>query len=439
MDTALLIFEECRFMGELLGAVLMLTLPSVTRRARFARRAVIGGVLLFAVTPGYLGVYHAAQFITIVPLFTAMHIAWYCFLVFLVSVYMHICYDVNVCEILWFVILAYAMQHVEYVLVNEIMFIWLLPSLKTLLPVYGVICAATCAALYFVFYRIFMPLLKGCGSLGLADTSKMRLTYLLLTAMFIGVAFVNQYMSMGGEEFVLLPAIADLFCCALAIVNQYSLLRANRLYAEKTEMSRLYDRALSQYDNFKRSMEYVNIKCHDLRHQLRRLRQEGADADKLKALENSPWLQDSFVRTGNETLDMVIADKGMLCESRGIAFSYMAEGAALGRMEAEDVYALFANILDNAIDYVDGLRDPDMRYVRLTVRPAGGMLVIHQENPLVGTLVMKDGLPETTKSDRRSHGYGMKSIKYIASKYGGRMMVTAAGRFAVDVMLPLAA
>lgn len=186
-------------------------------------------------------------------------------------------------------------------------------------------------------------------------------------------------------------------------------------------------------------MEYVNIKCHDLRHQLRRLRQEGADADKLKALENSPWLQDSFVRTGNETLDMVLADKGMLCESRGIAFSYMAEGAALGRMEAEDVYALFANILDNAIDYVDGLRDPDMRYVRLTVRPAGGMLVIHQENPLVGTLVMKDGLPETTKSDRRSHGYGMKSIKYIASKYGGRMTVTAAGRFAVDVMLPLAA
>ena len=56
MDTALLIFEECRFMGELLGAVLMLTLPSVTRRACFARRAVIGGVLLFAVTPGYLGV-----------------------------------------------------------------------------------------------------------------------------------------------------------------------------------------------------------------------------------------------------------------------------------------------------------------------------------------------------------------------------------------------
>lgn len=86
MDTALLIFEECRFMGELLGAVLMLTLPSVTRRACFARRAVIGGVLLFAVTPGYLGVYHAAQLITIVPLFTAMHIAWYCFLVFLVSV-----------------------------------------------------------------------------------------------------------------------------------------------------------------------------------------------------------------------------------------------------------------------------------------------------------------------------------------------------------------
>lgn len=54
------------------------------------------------------------------------------------------------------------------------------------------------------------------------------------------------------------------------------------------------------------------------------------------------------------------------------------------------------------------------------------MLVIHQENPLVGTLVMKDGLPETTKSDRRSHGYGMKSINTSLSKYGGRHVVTAA-------------
>lgn len=36
---------------------------------------------------------------------------------------------------------------------------------------------------------------------------------------------------------------------------------------------------------------------------------------------------------------------------------------------------------------------------------------------------MKEGLPITTKGDTSYHGYGLKSIREIVSRYGGVMRV----------------
>ena len=41
------------------------------------------------------------------------------------------------------------------------------------------------------------------------------------------------------------------------------------------------------------------------------------------------------------------------------------------------------------------------------------------ENYCEGSLNFSEGLPVTTKEDRNFHGYGLKSIRYVAKKYGG--------------------
>ena len=38
-------------------------------------------------------------------------------------------------------------------------------------------------------------------------------------------------------------------------------------------------------------------------------------------------------------------------------------------------------------------------------------------------IILKDGLPLTTKNDHNSHGYGMKSIRYIVEKYNGNLII----------------
>ena len=50
---------------------------------------------------------------------------------------------------------------------------------------------------------------------------------------------------------------------------------------------------------------------------------------------------------------------------------------------------------------------------------------------------MEDGLPRTRKTEEEGfHGYGMKSMKLIAEKYGGSLSVSTDGDlFMLDVYL----
>ena len=62
---------------------------------------------------------------------------------------------------------------------------------------------------------------------------------------------------------------------------------------------------------------------------------------------------------------------------------------------------------------------------------------IHISNYFSGTLQIEDGLPKTSKTGEEGfHGYGMKSMKLIAEKYGGSLRASAEGElFTLDIYL----
>ena len=51
----------------------------------------------------------------------------------------------------------------------------------------------------------------------------------------------------------------------------------------------------------------------------------------------------------------------------------------------------------------------------------------------------KNGMPVTTKKDRRLHGYGMKSIKSTVEKYNGSVVAAQENNwFELKILLPAA-
>ena len=84
---------------------------------------------------------------------------------------------------------------------------------------------------------------------------------------------------------------------------------------------------------------------------------------------------------------------------------------------------MLSNILDNAIEANLRIEEENKRSIHLSVHEKKGLILLQCENPYAGAIAMKDGLPETSKSDKENHGIGTRSILSTAAQYGGTVRI----------------
>lgn len=257
----------------------------------------------------------------------------------------------------------------------------------------------------------------------------------ILTPIFY---FESQVIANYNLFFYNLLNLGEIIFFLFMLLMQVLTLVAAKERSEMHTMQTLLLEEQRQYRLIKEKMDAINIKCHDLKHQIWDLRETGqVDRAYLDSLEQSVSIYSSVLRTGNETLDVLLTDKRLHCTTNGIQFTCMVDGAKVNFMEVMDIFSLFGNILDNAIECEMNL-PPETRFIHLSVRSANQLLLIHAENHFEGVLELRDGLPVTTKADRDSHGYGMLSIRRVVQKYGGNLVVSSEDQlFQIDIVIPI--
>ena len=77
------------------------------------------------------------------------------------------------------------------------------------------------------------------------------------------------------------------------------------------------------------------------------------------------------------------------------------------------------------------------RIIELSVKASEKIIAISVKNRFYGEILTgKDGLPVTTKKRDGYHGYGLKSIKFIAEKYGGDFNISLKnGVFGANIVI----
>lgn len=205
---------------------------------------------------------------------------------------------------------------------------------------------------------------------------------------------------------------------------------------KKTEITlNLLEKGKSEYEQEKAVMDALNIKCHDLRHQIAFLGEKGY-RNEMEGINELIDLYDSPNQTGNRALDIVIAEKSRACLGRNISMTCMADGSLLSFMEQSDIYSLFGNIMDNAISAAAELKEPEKRIINVRVRRQNSFVMIEEENYYDGEIEFADGLPRTGTGDYENHGFGVQSMKIVAEKYGGNLYIEAKGGvFRLSVMM----
>lgn len=230
-------------------------------------------------------------------------------------------------------------------------------------------------------------------------------------------------------------------CGMVLLYTQQQQHRALQFKEELDSIQNILHLQFEQYRQSKESIDLVNRKYHDLKHQIAVIRAESNPQkreDYLRDMEHDIKMVDAQNKTGNNVLDTVLTSKSIYCAGHDISLTTVADGSLLEFMDVMDICTIFGNALDNAIESVELLSDPEKRLIRLAVCAQNDLLLLRFENYYEAQLNFEDGLPRTTKADRHYHGYGIKSIRYTAEKYGGSVTInTGDNWFRLCVLIPL--
>lgn len=237
---------------------------------------------------------------------------------------------------------------------------------------------------------------------------------------------------------VICPAYSFL-CCALVLSMEYYVLRENGMKHEQETMEQLLQMSTAQQKSSKEAIDIINMKCHDLKHQMKALAKMEDDrsrAEYLQEIQDAVSIYDATYHTGCSALDYVLREKTLLFHEYGIEFSCMVEGKMITYMTSADVYALMGNALDNALEHVLKEKEGE-RVISFLVKHHNEMVLIHLENRCSTDVLFENGMPVTDKKDKTRHGFGVKSMAYIAKKYQGELVMSVRdGKFNLDILLP---
>lgn len=243
-------------------------------------------------------------------------------------------------------------------------------------------------------------------------------------------------------EVFYIRTLVDL-CGYIVLYAQHEQLRKQRADAELAALNSVVVAQHRQYLQSRNAIDTADRTWHDLKHQLAVIRAE-LDPQRRSAylndLEASVTAYSATYDTGNPVLDAILTTKAQYCLAHQITFTCVADGSALGRIQPMDLATILGNALDNAIENVQFLADPEQRVVRVSISRVGAFVALQFDNYFDGTLHYEGDELRTRKTDAGRHGLGLKSIRHTVKKYGGEVMVTSVDNwFKLSVLVPAAA
>lgn len=296
---------------------------------------------------------------------------------------------------------------------------------KTRLLLYIGMSIVGCSFIYWIIYMLFARKLKCCDGKLYVDNFFMRTFYVMILIITVTSTFSAQHLFRIGEEVRGFGVLWGIMTCVFVLGIQYANFKSTVAMKEQAIISRMLKDSARHYEISRELIDLVNRNAHDMKHKLKALR-KSTEEERDKFIENQMSNIENYqklVFCDNEVLNTILAEKSLYCTSKSIVFSCSVKQVDLDFIEVTDLYALLGNAIDNAIESVAKFKEENKRVIDLTVFSKSAFTIVQIENYSEETKTVKNRLPATTKGGV-GHGFGLKSIRYIAKKYGGNMYWT---------------
>lgn len=284
--------------------------------------------------------------------------------------------------------------------------------------------------IFFTVIYILLHFLKGRQDYNEPyGKSIFLLTSVPLTSVFVIVTFIKI-----SDSCTLPPSLNGMLTLSAAFLLIINLLvfgidQYNRkknmeftemqlLLQKETDSAQYYEMLLSQHEN-------QSILIHDIKkhlqsiHTLNTKKEHDKISLYIQELLQSSDLKESSRLCDHEMLNTILARYGRQCLNKHISFHVDIRSGIIDFISDADITSLFCNLLDNAVEAAE--RTPDSFIeVNACKREKTPFVVItavnsSRKNPFE----KQSGQLITMKAHKYKHGFGIKSIRKIVTKYHG--------------------
>ena len=301
-------------------------------------------------------------------------------------------------------------------------------------PIADVLSLGSCAivtlvALFFTFARD----LRRDGLLGIHNPVMFFAVLITMTVVLVlDLAIKDIMVYEVPHRYRMVLSVVYPAICIFILVAEFEVIYNQQLRESTALMEHTVAEQQRQFELSRETISAVNRRIHDIRHHVAGILDEGgSNKDQLKQVLREVDVYDSAVRTGNAALDVVLTEKSLVCRTRGITLSCIADGNAVAHLPAPELYALFGNALDYALGASRRLGDAERRSISLNVREQLGMALIGLEFFVDDGLRLVDGLPA-------DGGLTFEALRSVVGRHDGTLTCTVTNDVMhMDILLPV--
>lgn len=319
----------------------------------------------------------------------------------------------------------------------------LLVALSTFTELISIFIISACSDLYITEYKseiilliievasskiIYFLITVGLQKFSLKDKNILKVpvafyTYPLITlAAVISFWYVslNQYLEFKNQIILGIISILLMFATLFVFFSfQANAQRENKLLLLQQEQDKILT-DINYYEILEKQNDNLRAYAHDAKNHL----------STIKNLNDNPEVEmyiskmierlaeyGKVCHSGNHTLDVVIDKYVTECELNNIAFEFDIKNNNLSQIEPYDLVAILGNLLDNALEAAEQSLDKIVS-IETDYRNNFSVIIVSNscdKNPQFSN----SEVPITTKSNKRLHGFGLKSVRKTIKKYNG--------------------
>lgn len=280
-----------------------------------------------------------------------------------------------------------------------------------------------CTIGFYIVYKLFRKIF---GVTKEILSTRIWILLTLISLAVVGMVLMSMVVVSARASLVAnLSVVLLMSICLMSIIAIFFIIEQIVKGTREESHRKKLEWELEYYNDLKVSQDETKKLLHDMKnhmgavHAMLYAEQVEEATQYLKQVSGKLHEQASKVYCGHHVANALLNNKVKKMKTYHIAYEIETDLPSDLSVTPMEIGSILANTIDNAIEACMKIEDEKKRSIQIKARYMNERFIYEITNTKANEVVKKDKRFVTSKKDKSNHGYGLRQVEDIVSKYKG--------------------